>query len=107
MNVMLVSVSERKREIGIRRALGAKKMDIQAQFIIESLILCFLGGILGVVVGIGSSYTISHFSGWQFMISPLSIILGVGVSVLIGLFFGFYPARQAAGQSPIEALRSD
>ncbi|MFO7818419.1 MAG: ABC transporter permease [Thermodesulfobacteriota bacterium] len=107
MNVMLVSVSERKREIGIRRALGAKRMDIQAQFIIESLILCFVGGILGIGIGIGSSYVISRFSGWQFMVSPLSIILGVGVSVLIGLFFGFYPARQAAAQSPIEALRAD
>lgn len=107
MNVMLVSVSERKREIGIRRALGAKRMDIQTQFLIESLILCFVGGIIGIVLGIGSSYFIARFSDWQFMISSLAIILGVGVSALIGLFFGFYPARQAAKLSPIEALRSD
>lgn len=107
MNVMLVSVSERKREIGIRRALGAKRMDIQTQFLIESLILCFVGGIIGIFLGIGSSYFIARFSDWHFMVSSLAIILGVGVSALIGLFFGFYPARQAAKLSPIEALRSD
>jgi putative ABC transport system permease protein len=107
MNVMLVSVSERKREIGIRRALGAKRMDIQTQFLIESLILCFVGGIIGIILGIGASYFIARFSDWQFMVSSLAILLGVGVSALVGLFFGFYPARQAAKLSPIEALRSE
>ena len=107
MNVMLVSVSERKKEIGIRRAIGARQSDIQTQFLIESLVLCFVGGILGISVGIGASWLISHFSHWQFIFSMVSVFLGVGVSVGVGIFFGFYPARQAARLSPIEALRAE
>lgn len=107
MNVMLVSVSERKREIGIRRALGARRADIQAQFLIESLILCFVGGMIGIALGVGSSYVISRLSDWHFLVSLPAVFLGVGVSVVIGLFFGFYPARQAANMSPIEALREE
>ncbi len=107
MNVMLVSVSERKREIGIRRALGAKRADIQTQFLIESMILCFFGGLIGIALGVGTSYIIARFSDWHFLVSTLAVCLGVGVSVFIGLFFGFYPARQAAKLSPIEALRSE
>jgi putative ABC transport system permease protein len=107
MNVMLVSVSERKREIGIRRALGARRADIQAQFLIESLILCFVGGLIGIALGVGSSYVISRLSDWHFLVSLPAVFLGVGVSVVIGLFFGFYPARQAANMSPIEALREE
>ena len=107
MNVMLVSVSERKKEIGIRRAIGARQSDIQTQFLIESLVLCFVGGILGISVGIGASWVIAHVSHWQFIFSMVSVFLGVGVSVGVGIFFGFYPARQAARLSPIEALRAE
>jgi putative ABC transport system permease protein len=107
MNVMLVSVTERRREIGIRRALGAKRSDIMGQFLIESVILTMIGGLLGVVVGIGCSRIISHFAHWQFLFSISSIILGVGVSSVVGIFFGIYPARQASRLDPIMALRSD
>lgn len=107
MNVMLVSVSERKKEIGIRRAIGAQQNDIQTQFLIESLSLCFLGGILGISLGIGASWLIAHFSHWQFIFSSTSVILGVGVSVAVGIFFGYYPARQASKLNPIEALRAE
>ena len=107
MNVMLVSVSERKKEIGIRRAIGAQQNDIQTQFLIESLALCIMGGFLGISLGIGASWLIAHFSHWQFIFSSLSVILGVGVSVAVGIFFGYYPARQASKLNPIEALRAE
>ena len=107
MNVMLVSVSERKKEIGIRRAIGARQSDIQTQFLIESLVLCCMGGIMGISAGIGASWLIARFSDWQFIFSMTSVFLGVGVSVAVGIFFGFYPARQAARLSPIEALRAE
>jgi putative ABC transport system permease protein len=107
MNVMLVSVSERRKEIGIRRALGAQQQDIQGQFLMESLILSLLGGVIGIVVGVGASYAISHFSDWQFILSTSAIFLGVGVSAAVGVFFGYYPARQAARLNPIDALRSE
>lgn len=106
MNVMLVSVSERKKEIGIRRALGALRRDIQLQFLIESLVLCLIGGLIGLVMGIGVSYFIAKHNGWDFMVSNIAIVLGVGVSTAIGLFFGYYPARQASMLDPIVALRS-
>ena len=107
MNVMLVSVSERRREIGIRRALGAQQTDIQAQFLTEAIILCVIGGILGSGLGVGGAYAASRSFGWEFMFYYNGVILGVCVSCLIGLFFGFYPARQASKLSPIEALRYD
>lgn len=107
MNVMLVSVAERKKEIGIRRALGAQRGDIQIQFIIESILLCMVGGLLGIGLGIGASYGISIFSKWHFAISYDAILLGVVVSAVVGIFFGFYPARQASRLNPIEALRSE
>ena len=107
MNVMLVSVSERRREIGIRRALGAKRGDIRQQFLIESVILSLIGGLLGVLLGVGASWVISHFAHWQYELSLGAILLGVGVSSVIGVFFGFYPARQASQLDPIIALRSD
>lgn len=107
MNVMLVSVTERKKEIGIRRALGALRGDIQLQFLIESLVLCIVGGLVGVVFGIGASYLIALKNHWGFLVSGMSIILGVGVSTLIGIFFGYYPARQASRLDPIIALRAE
>ena len=107
MNVMLVSVTERKKEIGIRRALGANQGDIQWQFLIESIILCLTGGLLGVLLGIGASYAVAHFSGWEFLVAYNAVIIGVVFSAAVGLFFGFYPARQAARLDPIEALRGE
>lgn len=107
MNVMLVSVSERRREIGIRRALGAQQADIQAQFLTEAVILCILGGILGSALGVGGAYAASRSFGWEFLFHYNAVIVGVFVSCLVGLFFGFYPARQASRLSPIEALRYD
>ncbi len=107
MNVMLVSVTERRKEIGIRRALGAQRNDIQLQFIVESMLLCMVGGILGIGLGIGASYGISALSQWHFFLSYHAIFLGVIVSAVVGVFFGFYPARQAARLNPIDALRSE
>ncbi len=107
MNVMLVSVAERRKEIGIRRALGAQKMDIQGQFLMESIILSLLGGLIGIVIGLGVSYGISWFSGWEFQIIYGALFIGVGVSAAVGVFFGYYPARQAANLTPIQALRSE
>ncbi|MDD3312888.1 ABC transporter permease [Pseudodesulfovibrio sp.] len=107
MNVMLVSVSERRREIGIRRALGAERKDIQLQFLVESVVLSFVGGILGLLLGVGAVAVICRFTGWEFFVSFLSVLLGVGVSAAVGIFFGYYPARQAARLSPIDALRSE
>ena len=107
MNVMLVSVTERRREIGIRRALGARRGDIQSQFLIESVILSLLGGLFGVALGIGGSYGICRFSDWTFMISPTAVALGVGVASAVGVVFGSWPARQAARLDPIAALRAE
>jgi putative ABC transport system permease protein len=107
MNVMLVSVTERRREIGIRRALGAKRSDIRGQFLIESVILSLIGGAFGIIFGVGASWLIAHFAKWQFVPSFSAILLGVGVSNAVGIFFGYYPARQASLLDPIVALKSD
>lgn len=107
MNVMLVSVSERRKEIGIRRALGARRRDIKAQFLTEAMVLSFLGGLLGVLVGIGAAYLVAYFAKWQFVFSLAAIVLGAGVSTAVGIFFGFYPAHQASKLDPIIALRSE
>ena len=106
MNVMLISVSERKSEIGLRRALGAQQSDIQSQFLIESVILCLAGGAIGIILGIGISYLFAFFSKWHFIMSYFSIALGFGVSTVVGVFCGFYPARSASRLDPIKALRS-
>lgn len=106
MNVMLVSVSERRREIGIRRALGARQSDIKGQFLMESVILALLGGLLGVVLGELAAWLVCRFANWQFAVSFTAIALGVGVSTAIGVFFGIYPASQAARLDPIVALRA-
>lgn len=105
MNIMLVSVTERTREIGIRKALGATYNNILLQFLIESAVIGIIGGFLGVVLGIGASYAISTFAEWKTVISVPIIIISVVFSVGIGVFFGIYPARKAALLDPIEALR--
>lgn len=105
MNIMLVSVTERTREIGIRKALGATYNNILLQFLIEAMVIGVVGGFLGVVLGIGSSFAISYLAGWTTVISWWVIIIAVAFSVGIGLFFGIYPARKAALLDPIDALR--
>ena len=105
MNIMLVSVTERTREIGLRQAVGAKTRDILLQFLVEAVTLSLLGGIIGIVVGLTASLLISHFASWTTQVSPLSIVLAFLFSALVGVFFGYYPARKAAFLDPIEALR--
>jgi len=107
MNVMLVSVTERRREIGVRRALGARQGDIQQQFLVESVILSLIGGLFGILLGVGASWVTAHLAQWAFLLSLDAILLGVGVASAVGIFFGFYPARQAARLDPIQALRAD
>ena len=106
MNVMLVSVTERRKEIGIRRALGARRFDIQSQFLIESVVLSLIGGVFGVLVGVGGTWAFCHFSGWTFFVDPTAAALGFVVAFLVGVFFGLQPAHQAARLDPIAALRS-
>ena len=105
MNIMLVSVTERTREIGIRKALGATYNNILLQFLIEAMVIGIVGGFLGVVIGVIASYGISSFAGWNTVISWWAIVVAVVFSVGIGLFFGIYPARKAALLDPIDALR--
>jgi len=105
MNIMLVSVVERTREIGIRKALGAKRKDILVQFLIEALVVSFIGGVIGLLFGWTISALVAHFNNWPVILSPSSIVLAFGFSVGIGLVFGLYPARKAARLDPIEALR--
>ncbi|HTY82029.1 MAG TPA: FtsX-like permease family protein, partial [Dehalococcoidales bacterium] len=107
MNIMLVSVLERTREIGIRKALGARERDIWIQFLIEAALLCFAGGIIGVFFGLGTSMALDHFKVYTTLITPDIVFMAVGVAVGIGLFFGFYPAWNASRLNPIEALRSE
>ncbi|HCF70753.1 MAG TPA: macrolide export ATP-binding/permease MacB [Syntrophomonas sp.] len=104
MNIMLVSVTERTREIGIRMAIGATTRAILSQFLIEALLLCFLGGIIGVLLGWGTASILSMVAGLNMTIAPWLVALSMGFSVMIGLFFGYYPARKAANSNPIEAL---
>ncbi len=105
MNIMLVSVTERTREIGIRMAIGATEEDVQRQFLIEAVVLSCLGGAVGIVLGIGASYLITNVLGWAVLVSPMAIVTAVVFSMGVGIFFGFYPARKAARLDPIEALR--
>jgi len=105
MNIMLVSVTERTREIGIRMAVGAKTWDIRLQFIIEALTLSLIGGVMGIIVGVTSSQIISAVFDWTTVVSAISIIMAFGFSGLVGIFFGFYPAYKASLLNPIDALR--
>jgi putative ABC transport system permease protein len=107
MNIMLVSVTERTREIGIRMAVGAKSWDIRTQFIIEALVLSLIGGLIGVLLGILSAELLSFFAGWTILISTYSIVLSFCFSGLVGIFFGFYPAYKASLMNPIDALRHE
>ena len=105
MNIMLVSVTERTREIGLRLAIGAKTKDILTQFLVEAVTLALLGGIVGIILGAGGSYVVSYFAKWNTLISPAAILMAFVFSALIGIFFGYYPARKAALLDPIDALR--
>jgi putative ABC transport system permease protein len=107
MNIMLVSVTERTREIGIRMAVGAKTWAIRMQFLVEALTLSLSGGIIGIVLGVVTSQVLSRLAGWSTIVSPLSVVLAFGFSGMVGIFFGFYPAYKASLLNPIEALRSE
>lgn len=105
MNIMLVTVTERTREIGIRKAIGAKQRDILSQFLIESIFMSFTGGAVGILLGLGFSMLITKFSPIKAIVTPSSVILSTSFSIAVGVFFGFYPARKASKLDPIEALR--
>lgn len=105
MNIMLVSITERTKEIGIRIAIGAKKSEIMQQFLIESVLISFIGGGIGIMIGILISRTVSKIGGWDTIVSNQSIMIAFGFSVGVGIFFGYYPARKAANLNPIDALR--
>ena len=107
MNIMLISVAERRREIGVRRALGARRSDIQRQFLIEAVILTVVGGIAGTAVGTGATYAICRFTDWEFFVSTMSVVVGLGISSAVGIFFGFQPAHRAARVDPIVALQGE
>jgi putative ABC transport system permease protein len=105
MNIMLVSVTERTREIGLRMAVGARTRDILGQFLVEAVTLSLIGGLVGVALGIGAAMAIASFAGWRILLSPEAVGLAVAFAFVIGVFFGFYPARKAARLNPVEALR--
>jgi putative ABC transport system permease protein len=105
MNIMLVSVTERTREIGIRMSVGARERDIMTQFLIEALVLSLTGGVTGIILGVVGSKTISGLANWPTIITVFSIVLSFGFSFAIGIFFGYYPARKASRLNPIDALR--
>ncbi|MDO9500092.1 ABC transporter permease [Falsiroseomonas sp.] len=107
MNIMLVSIAERRREIGVRLAIGAQPGDIRTLFLAEAVLLSVTGGVLGIFLGIAGAWGFAWLSGWEFVISPTAAPLGAGVSVAVGIFFGFYPAVMASRLDPIEALRAE
>jgi putative ABC transport system permease protein len=105
MNIMLVSVTERTREIGLRMAVGARTRDILGQFLVEAVTLSLIGGLAGVLLGVGGALLVAQFAGWQILLSGNAVALAVAFAFAIGVFFGFYPARKAARLNPVEALR--
>ncbi len=105
MNIMLVSVTERTREIGLRQAVGARRRDVRNQFLTEAIILCLLGGLAGIALGSAAAVAIARLAGWPVDVSPLAAVVAVAFAAGVGVFFGFYPARQASRLDPIEALR--
>ncbi len=105
MNIMLVSVTERTREIGLRMAVGARSRDILTQFLVEAVTLSLIGGAIGVVLGAAATFAVANFAGWQVALSAQSVALAVGFAAAVGVFFGFYPARRASALLPIQALR--
>ena len=105
MNIMLVSVTERTREIGIRMAVGARSRDILFQFLTESIVLSLVGGLIGIGLGIIGAEVMAYFSEWNIVISYSALLMSFSFSAAVGIFFGFYPARKAARLNPIEALR--
>ena len=105
MNIMLVSVTERTREIGLRMAVGARERDILRQFLVEAVVLCLVGGIAGILLGHGGSRLVELLLRWPVETSPAAIAIAVTVSASVGLIFGFYPARKASRLDPIDALR--
>jgi putative ABC transport system permease protein len=105
MNIMLVSVTERTREIGIRMAIGAHGSDVMTQFLVESVVMSGVGGLIGVGVGFGGAALLERISGWATVVSPETVAMALGFSAAVGIFFGFYPARRAAALNPIDALR--
>ena len=105
MNIMLVSVTERTREIGIRMSIGARGSDILTQFLVESIVMSLLGGFVGLLAGVGGAALLGHITGWATSTPPSAILMAVGFSAAVGVFFGFYPAKKAAALDPIQALR--
>ncbi|HEY3418599.1 MAG TPA: FtsX-like permease family protein, partial [Armatimonadota bacterium] len=105
MNIMLVSVTERTREIGIRKAIGARRQDILLQFLIESMVLSLLGGIVGILLGLLGSWLLARITGWAIAVSLSSVVLSFTFAALVGIFFGLYPAQKASKLDPIDALR--
>jgi putative ABC transport system permease protein len=107
MNIMLVSVTERTREIGLRMAVGARGRDILLQFLVEAVTLALIGGIVGIALGYAASLAVGHFAGWRTEMNPAAVLVAFGFAGAIGVFFGFYPARKAARLAPIDALRHE
>jgi putative ABC transport system permease protein len=107
MNVMLVSVSERTREIGLRLSVGARGRDVLSQFLVEAVVLCLIGGLGGILLGVAATEAIAHYAGWPALFSTEAMVVAVTVSAAVGLFFGFYPAWKASRLDPIEALRRE
>jgi len=105
MNIMLVSVTERTREIGIRMAVGARSRDIMLQFLVEAVVMAATGGSIGILLGIGSSEVLKFWAQWPTLVSPIVVAIAFLFSAAVGVFFGFYPAKKAAQLDPIEALR--
>jgi putative ABC transport system permease protein len=105
MNIMLVSVTERTREIGIRLSIGAHGSDVMTQFLVESTVMSLMGGAIGILAGFAGARILGHFTGWSTVVSPPTVVLALAFSASVGIFFGFYPARKAASLNPIDALR--